>query len=80
MVWSRDYQGKCHMVLCVSTFASNSVCPDELCLACLVSLMCCSCAAQAERIMEAIELYREETAKQKEHNAICKAAGKEVRY
>ncbi|XP_014739676.1 PREDICTED: WD repeat-containing protein 3 isoform X2 [Sturnus vulgaris] len=31
----------------------------------------------AERIMEAIELYREETAKQKEHNAICKAAGKE---
>ncbi|XP_014739675.1 PREDICTED: WD repeat-containing protein 3 isoform X1 [Sturnus vulgaris] len=34
----------------------------------------------AERIMEAIELYREETAKQKEHNAICKAAGKEVPF
>ncbi|XP_049621861.1 WD repeat-containing protein 3 [Suncus etruscus] len=33
----------------------------------------------AERIMEAIELYREETAKMKEHKAICKAAGKEVR-
>ncbi|XP_004581921.2 WD repeat-containing protein 3 [Ochotona princeps] len=32
----------------------------------------------AERIMEAIELYREETAKMKEHRAICKAAGKEV--
>lgn len=29
--------------------------------------------------MEAIELYREETAKMKEHKAICKAAGKEVR-
>lgn len=48
-------------------------------LPCLVSLMCCPCAAQAERIMEAIELYREETAKLKEHNAICKAAGKEVK-
>uniref|UniRef100_A0A8C0QM05 WD repeat-containing protein 3 n=1 Tax=Chelonoidis abingdonii TaxID=106734 RepID=A0A8C0QM05_CHEAB len=33
----------------------------------------------AERIMEAIELYREETAKLKEHQAICKAAGKEVK-
>uniref|UniRef100_A0AAA9T673 WD repeat-containing protein 3 n=1 Tax=Bos taurus TaxID=9913 RepID=A0AAA9T673_BOVIN len=32
----------------------------------------------AERIMEAIELYREETAKLREHKAICKAAGKEV--
>ncbi|KAH0518405.1 WD repeat-containing protein 3 [Microtus ochrogaster] len=32
----------------------------------------------AERIMEAIELYREETAKIKEHRAICRAAGKEV--
>ncbi|XP_061493848.1 WD repeat-containing protein 3 isoform X2 [Rhineura floridana] len=32
----------------------------------------------AERIMEAIELYREETAKQEEHKAICRAAGKEV--
>nr|XP_058899588.1 WD repeat-containing protein 3 isoform X2 [Kogia breviceps] len=32
----------------------------------------------AERIMEAIELYREETAKMREHKAICKAAGKEV--
>uniref|UniRef100_A0A672U394 WD repeat-containing protein 3 n=1 Tax=Strigops habroptila TaxID=2489341 RepID=A0A672U394_STRHB len=31
----------------------------------------------AERIMEAIELYREEMAKLKEHKAICKAAGKE---
>lgn len=29
--------------------------------------------------MEAVELYREETAKRKEHKAICKAAGKEVR-
>lgn len=28
--------------------------------------------------MEAIELYREETAKMKEHRAICRAAGKEV--
>lgn len=28
--------------------------------------------------MEAIELYREETAKIKEHRAICRAAGKEV--
>uniref|UniRef100_A0A452TFZ8 WD repeat domain 3 n=1 Tax=Ursus maritimus TaxID=29073 RepID=A0A452TFZ8_URSMA len=27
----------------------------------------------AERIMEAVELYREETAKRKEHKAICKA-------
>ncbi|XP_019404215.1 PREDICTED: WD repeat-containing protein 3 isoform X2 [Crocodylus porosus] len=32
----------------------------------------------AERIMEAIEMYREETAKLKEHEAICTAAGKEV--
>ncbi|XP_062984992.1 WD repeat-containing protein 3 isoform X2 [Elgaria multicarinata webbii] len=32
----------------------------------------------AERIMEAIELYREETAKLEEHKAICRAAGKEV--
>lgn len=48
-------------------------------LTCLVSLTCCSCAAQAEQIMEAIELYREETAKLKEHKAICKAAGKEVK-
>uniref|UniRef100_A0A452SDD2 WD repeat domain 3 n=1 Tax=Ursus americanus TaxID=9643 RepID=A0A452SDD2_URSAM len=32
----------------------------------------------AERIMEAVELYREETAKRKEHKAICKAAGKEA--
>lgn len=34
----------------------------------------------AEQIMEAIELYREEMAKLKEHKAICKAAGKEVPY
>ncbi|NXQ43195.1 WDR3 protein, partial [Catharus fuscescens] len=34
----------------------------------------------AEKIMEAIELYREEMAKQKEHNAVCKAAGKEVPF
>ncbi|NXP45121.1 WDR3 protein, partial [Heliornis fulica] len=34
----------------------------------------------AERIMEAIELYREETAKLREHEAICKAAGKEVPF
>uniref|UniRef100_A0A663LRP4 WD repeat-containing protein 3 n=1 Tax=Athene cunicularia TaxID=194338 RepID=A0A663LRP4_ATHCN len=34
----------------------------------------------AERIMEAIELYREEMAKLKEHTAICKAAGKEVPF
>ncbi|XP_025031765.1 WD repeat-containing protein 3 isoform X1 [Python bivittatus] len=32
----------------------------------------------AERIMEAIELYREETTKLEEHKAICRAAGKEV--
>ncbi|KYO28787.1 WD repeat-containing protein 3 isoform X1 [Alligator mississippiensis] len=32
----------------------------------------------AERIMEAIELYREETAKLKEREAICTVAGKEV--
>lgn len=73
-VWSRGYQGKCHVVLCVITSASNSVCPGLSGV-----LMCYSCAAQAERIMEAIELYREEMAKQKEHNAICKAAGKEVK-
>ena len=30
--------------------------------------------------MEAVELYREETAKMREHKAICKAAGKEVRH
>lgn len=41
--------------------------------------MYCFCAVQAERIMEAIELHREETAKLKEHQAICKAAGKEVK-
>lgn len=28
--------------------------------------------------MEAIELHREETAKMREHRAICRAAGKEV--
>ncbi|NXI56094.1 WDR3 protein, partial [Chloroceryle aenea] len=33
-----------------------------------------------EQIMEAIELYREEMAKLKEHEAICKAAGKEVPF
>ncbi|KAH0628599.1 hypothetical protein JD844_009954 [Phrynosoma platyrhinos] len=33
----------------------------------------------AERIMEAIELYREETVKMEEHKAICRAAAKEVR-
>ncbi|XP_063150707.1 WD repeat-containing protein 3 [Candoia aspera] len=32
----------------------------------------------AERIMEAIELYREETTKLEEHKAICRAARKEV--
>uniref|UniRef100_A0A670JWA7 Small-subunit processome Utp12 domain-containing protein n=1 Tax=Podarcis muralis TaxID=64176 RepID=A0A670JWA7_PODMU len=32
----------------------------------------------AERIMEAIELYREETAKLEQHKVICRAAGKEV--
>ncbi|XP_042303659.1 WD repeat-containing protein 3 [Sceloporus undulatus] len=32
----------------------------------------------AERIMEAIELYREETVKMEEHKAICRAAAKEV--
>ncbi|XP_034996657.1 WD repeat-containing protein 3 isoform X1 [Zootoca vivipara] len=32
----------------------------------------------AERIMEAIELYREETAKLEQHKVICIAAGKEV--
>ncbi|XP_073702084.1 WD repeat-containing protein 3 [Garra rufa] len=32
----------------------------------------------AERIMEAIELYREETEKLEEHKAACKAAGKEL--
>ncbi|XP_077202007.1 WD repeat-containing protein 3 isoform X1 [Paroedura picta] len=32
----------------------------------------------AERLMEALELYREETAKMEEHKAICRAAGKEV--
>uniref|UniRef100_A0A6I8RCF7 WD repeat-containing protein 3 n=3 Tax=Xenopus tropicalis TaxID=8364 RepID=A0A6I8RCF7_XENTR len=31
-----------------------------------------------ERIMEAIELHREETAKLEEHRALCKAAGKEL--
>ncbi|XP_029433842.1 WD repeat-containing protein 3 isoform X2 [Rhinatrema bivittatum] len=31
-----------------------------------------------ERIMEAIELYREETKKREEHKAICRAAEKEV--
>nr|XP_033797838.1 WD repeat-containing protein 3 [Geotrypetes seraphini]XP_033797839.1 WD repeat-containing protein 3 [Geotrypetes seraphini]XP_033797840.1 WD repeat-containing protein 3 [Geotrypetes seraphini] len=34
----------------------------------------------AERIMEAIELYREETKKREEHKAICKAAEKEVPF
>uniref|UniRef100_A0A8D0GMZ5 WD repeat-containing protein 3 n=1 Tax=Sphenodon punctatus TaxID=8508 RepID=A0A8D0GMZ5_SPHPU len=33
----------------------------------------------AERIMEALELYREEMAKLEEHKAICRATGKEVR-
>uniref|UniRef100_F6ZG14 WD repeat-containing protein 3 n=2 Tax=Ornithorhynchus anatinus TaxID=9258 RepID=F6ZG14_ORNAN len=32
----------------------------------------------AECIMEAVELFREETAKRAEHAAVCKAAGKEV--
>ncbi|XP_008113480.1 WD repeat-containing protein 3 [Anolis carolinensis] len=32
----------------------------------------------AEQIMEAIELYKEETVKLEEHKAICRAAGKEV--
>lgn len=33
---------------------------------------------QAERIMEALELYREESKKLEEHKAACNAAGKEV--
>uniref|UniRef100_A0A673HRF7 WD repeat-containing protein 3 n=1 Tax=Sinocyclocheilus rhinocerous TaxID=307959 RepID=A0A673HRF7_9TELE len=33
----------------------------------------------AEQIMEAVELYREESEKLEEHSAACKAAGKEVR-
>uniref|UniRef100_A0A672SJ83 WD repeat-containing protein 3-like n=1 Tax=Sinocyclocheilus grahami TaxID=75366 RepID=A0A672SJ83_SINGR len=32
----------------------------------------------AERIMEAVELYREESEKLEEHSAACKAAGKEL--
>ncbi|XP_063069817.1 WD repeat-containing protein 3 [Engraulis encrasicolus] len=32
----------------------------------------------AERIMEALELYREETQKMEEHEAACKAAGKQL--
>ncbi|XP_075438332.1 WD repeat-containing protein 3, partial [Ascaphus truei] len=32
----------------------------------------------AERIMEAVELHREESAKLEEHRSLCKAAGKEL--
>lgn len=33
---------------------------------------------QAERIMEALELYREESKKLEAHKAACEVAGKEV--
>ena len=33
---------------------------------------------QAEKIMEALELYKEETTKQNEHTNECKATGKQV--
>lgn len=33
---------------------------------------------QAERIMEALELYREETRKMEEHKYACENAGKQV--
>lgn len=82
-VWSRGYLSEWDVLWCsVSAlllpppFAQLNL---SFALACLVSLMCHSCAAQAERIMEAIELYREEMAKLMEHKAICKAAGKEVK-
>lgn len=35
---------------------------------------------QAEQIMEAIELYKEECLKMLEYKEECKAAGKKVRY
>lgn len=36
------------------------------------------CVLQAERIMEAIELYREESKRLEEHREACEAAGKKV--
>lgn len=46
----------------------------SFCCAANVPFLC----LKAERIMEAIELYREETAKLEQHKVICRAAGKEV--
>ena len=37
------------------------------------------CYGQAEQIMEAIELYKEERLKQLEYEEECKAAGKKVK-
>ena len=36
------------------------------------------CMGQAERLMEALEIYKEETAKLLQHQAQCKAARKQV--
>lgn len=41
-------------------------------------LACCVISIQAERIMEALELYKAEARKMEEHKYACERAGKEV--
>lgn len=41
-------------------------------------LTACFFPVQAERIMEALELFKEENRKMEEHKYVCEAAGKQV--
>ena len=42
------------------------------------ALFCGVFSLQAERIMEALELYKDENRKMEEHRYVCQTAGKEV--
>lgn len=44
----------------------------------LLAVDAASLSGQAERIMEALELLKEETRKMEEHKYACEAAGKQV--
>lgn len=45
-----------------------------------MSIILLSVSFQAERLMEALELYKEESAKLKAHAAECKSTGKDVSH
>ena len=44
----------------------------------LMLLLMCDLCLQAERIMEALELYREENRKMEEYKLACQTVGNEV--